>query len=214
MRQIHRTFKLARAAAAGVRLVRDPSRLDAIIAVARNVVSPDFLRSIVDELSRQEVPAQALAERPRLQIDLDCLARLPRGTLGRAFADHMRARGLDPAALPRMEANDPLSFVRAHLFETHDVWHVVTGFDTDVAGELGLQAFYMAQLPARFAPLLLVAGLANTLLYSWPDRTRRMDEIARGWRLGRGARPFFGVPWAALWSEPLEDVRARLGVPG
>jgi ubiquinone biosynthesis protein Coq4 len=35
-------------------------------------------------------------------------------------------------------------------YETHDIWHVVTGFHTDVAGELGLQAFYLAQFPGRW----------------------------------------------------------------
>ena len=39
-----------------------------------------------------------------------------------------------------------------------------------------------------------------------------MSAIVRGWSMGRAARPFFGVRWAELWSKPLADVRAELGV--
>jgi ubiquinone biosynthesis protein Coq4 len=40
------------------------------------------------------------------------------------------------------------------------VWHVATGFSTDIAGELGLEAFYAAQLP----PVRLERGHMDFLL--------------------------------------------------
>jgi ubiquinone biosynthesis protein COQ4 len=99
--------------------------------------------------------------------------------------------------------------VRAHLYETHDFWHVMTGFDTDVAGEVGLQAFYLAQFPARLAAVLIGLMFLNTFLYRFDDRDRRMDAMVRGWKLGRDARPLFGVRWDTMWSTPLADVRAQ-----
>ncbi len=204
---------LVKTAVHAVTLIRDPSRLGDVIDIADNLASPALMQGIVDAISRDPDGARALRERPRVILDMARLKALPEGSLGRAFHDHMVANGLDPAALPTRPAQDAGQYVRAHLFETHDLWHVVTGFDTDVAGELGLQAFYLAQLPTRLAPLLLAGGLVNTLVYAFDQRTPRMDSISRGWELGRRARPFFGVRWNDLLATPLAEVRARLGIP-
>ena len=92
------------------------------------------------------------------------------------------------------------------------MWHAVTGFATDVAGELGLQSFYAAQLPGGLPLMLLATGFLNTALFAHHDRERRLDAVTRGWEMGRRAKPLFGVPWASLWGHPLGEVRAMLNV--
>lgn len=208
-----RRAKKARAVVAAVRLIRDPNKLGEVFEIADDLASPEMLDLMISELSLDPSAKRALEEKPRLgKVDLKELAALPEGTLGHAFARHMLKNGLDPAALPNLESTDARSFLRAHLYETHDIWHVVAGFDTDVAGELGLQAFYAAQLPTHLAPALLGGGFFNTLLFAWPDRDRRMNAIVRGWLLGRRAKSFFGVPWANLWATPLDDVRRAFSI--
>ena len=113
-----------------------------------------------------------------------------------------------------MPSTDDHSFLRAHLYETHDVWHVATGFGTDIAGELGLQAFYAAQLGGKLPTLLLGGGLLHAALREPGDLDRRMEAIARGWDLGRSAHPLFGVRWERFWAQPLEEVRRDLGCLG
>lgn len=200
-----------------VRLVRDPNRLDEVFHLSDRLsrAHPEVLQAMAEHVAKTSAGAHALLARPRVgKPDLEALAALPEGTLGRAFAGFLRARGLDPASIPTLPATDAPSYVRAHLYETHDLWHVVTGFETDVAGELGLQAFYAAQLPGRLPIALLAMGMLNTLIYADDDRDPRMQAIARGYRLGKSARPLFGTDWASLWSTPLEEVRAALGLLG
>jgi ubiquinone biosynthesis protein Coq4 len=36
--------------------------------------------------------------------------------------------------------------------------------------------------------------------------------VAHGWRLGKRAHALFGTRWDEMWSAPLEEVRAGLGV--
>ena len=43
------------------------------------------------------------------------------------------------------EVTNLKSFVSHRLHETHDIIHVLTGFGTDLVGEMGLQAFALAQ---------------------------------------------------------------------
>lgn len=208
-----RRAKRARALVAAVRLIRDPNKLDEVFEIADDLAAPEMLDGMITALSLDPFARESFVKRPRVgKIDLQKLAELPEGTLGHEFARHMTKNGLDPDALPALDSNDARAFLRAHLYETHDIWHVLTGFDTDVAGELGLQAFYAAQLPTHLAPALLGGGFFNTLLYAFPDRDRRMNAIVRGWLLGKRARPIFGVDWVALWATPLVDVRKSFGI--
>jgi ubiquinone biosynthesis protein Coq4 len=209
MRNPLRFVKLARA---GVSLVRDPDRLGEVFEIADSLSDSTSVDAIVEHVRRDPAGARALVEHPRVTVDLGQLRALPDGSFGREAARFLDDRGLDPASLPRRDADDPGSFVRAHLYETHDLWHVATGFDTDVAGEVGLQAFYLAQFPARLATVLLGLMFMNTFLYSFDDRDRRMDAMVRGWQLGRAARPLFGVRWDTLYATPISEVRAQFGL--
>jgi ubiquinone biosynthesis protein Coq4 len=197
-----------------VDLVRHPDHLDRVFEISDRMVKrrTEVLDVMRDHFKRDTTGAAALRDKPRLNVNLDALVKLPEGTLGRTFADNMRAMGLDPKSLPKLSASDELEFIRAHLYETHDVWHAVTGFRTDVAGELGLQAFYAAQAPGGLPWMLMAMGFLNTALYSMDDRERRLDAISRGWEMGRAAKPLFGVRWDQLWSAPIEEVRSSLGV--
>ncbi len=206
----------ARALRSGLRIAKDPNRLDDVFklfdAASKVMEGSAMARLIVDALKQDPTGAAAFRDRPRLDVDLVQLRQLAVGTLGYEFAAHMDRLGLDPAAIPKLEAPDEFNYAIAYLYDSHDVWHVVTGFPTDVAGELGLQAFYLAQFPARLAAMILLSGFANTLFVNFDDRDARMTAITRGWLLGKRASSLFGVRWSDLWSTPLTDVRARLSL--
>jgi ubiquinone biosynthesis protein Coq4 len=205
---------LFRAARAFWKVARDASRLEEVFALVDSVSDAPATAARMEATLRAEPAFQrALAERPRLgPVDVAALGRLPEGTLGRAYADFLSANGLDPAALPVREAHDVVGYANAHVFETHDVWHVVTGFGPAVEDELGLQAFYLAQMPNPVAFAILLAGLVNTALFSFDTCAPRMSQVARGWVLGRRARKLFGTDWKRLWERPLAEVRAELQV--
>jgi ubiquinone biosynthesis protein COQ4 len=198
---------------AGVRLFVDPSRLDQVFALERALYARRVQRDLVARLRQDARTAQIVsARRP---VGLPMLATLrahPRGSLGRAFADYCDAHHLDPASIPRRAVFDDGSFVVGHLYETHDLWHVVTGFAPDVAGEVGLQAFYYAQLPSPLAWWIVVGGIANAILLRRDDLVGRLAAVSRGWTLGQRCAPLFGLDWSARLGDPLDDVRLALGL--
>lgn len=195
------------------RALRDPEQLQEIIELAGVLAPPTAMRRLVERLMDHDTAARAFVERPRVGLlHLATMRTLPEGTLGRVFADHLLENRLDPDALPYLEARTDEEYVRAHMLESHDVWHVLTGFHTDVAGELGVQAFSLAQVGSPFALGILAGGLANTLLYAFSERDERMRAIVRGWLLGRRARLLFGASWRQMWELPLSEVRQRYGL--
>jgi ubiquinone biosynthesis protein COQ4 len=196
---------------AALALLRNPNELDEVFALDR-AMPKDALARLVAAARAHPEGAAALRDRPRVAIDLPSLRALPAGTFGRAVAEFFDANGLDPAAIPRQAVTDDASYIHAHLYETHDVWHVATGFGTTVAEELGLQAVYATQLPSRLAPLLVAGGLLQAVFWVPDDFGARLAAIARGHALAKRARPLLGVRWGDLWPLPLEEVRTQLTI--
>ena len=188
-------------------LVQDPNRLDLVFTLDAKGVGRKHLLPSVRRLQK-ETP-DAFAQRPRLPASTFAeLEKHPAGSMAQSYVTFMRSNGLAPDSIPHMEAQDDIDYYRAHLYETHDLWHVITGFDSTVAGELGLQAFYAAQVSSRLSLLLLTAGVLNTMLFHPSEGGRRLRQVLRGWRMGKNARPIFGINWSEHWHRPIGELRA------
>ena len=204
---------IAKAAISFARIVRDPNQLDVVFELVDAMAAdPRGEQAFADNLVKPQV-AQAAADEVRLpSLNLDRLAAMPPGSFGEVAGRFFRAHGLDPDALPRRQTNTKEEWLSAHLFETHDLWHVLTGFGPDVAGELGLQAFYAAQVEGLVALSILSAGLLNTLIFNPQDRRARLEAISRGYQMGRNSGLFVGADFGAMLHRPLDEVRQELGV--
>lgn len=193
-------------------LARDPDRLDLVFKLVDSL-DPDAPAARV-MFGRPDVAAFLAQPHPALRFEIQALRALPEGSLGRHFAAFLDQRGLDPSGLYFSDdgvQSDRERF-KLHMERSHDLWHTVLGFDTDVAGELGLQAFTMAQLASPLGYMILSAGLLNTMFKAPADGDRRMEAITRGWQLGRRLRPLFGADWSSMIGWPIEQVREHFGV--
>lgn len=154
----------------------------------------------------------ALGELPR--IDVGELRALPRGTLGREYVEFIDARGLHPFVLsPAMERDiveRNIGIARYTL--VHDVFHVLTGFDTRWAGELGVWAFVAAQ---RYEPMHRVAVAFACVLYPFlaPLQIPRLWRNLRlGLAMGRRAQRLLVLPIERWWSRPVVELRRELAI--
>lgn len=202
------------------RVSRDLGRTDEAgiveIGFARSRLGRRFARweQVIERLEADPRTARMLrAERRFGPIDVEALARLPEGTLGRVFADHCRARGLDPN-LVRIPGDGGVDRLLDRMYATHDVWHVATGWGNDETGEVGLGGFYLAQLEAPFFLFLLAFVALNTVFVAPETLRSRMDALVAGYRAGRRAEPLFAADWEELFATPLPEVRLRLGLEG
>ena len=92
------------------------------------------------------------------------------------------------------------------------VWHLVTGLGSSVNGELGLQAFCLAQVRIPLPVLLIAGGLLKTLLNAPEELGELLEQIAIGYRMGAKAKPFLAQRWEDGWERPLQDWRRELDI--
>ncbi|CAN5268512.1 hypothetical protein BH09MYX1_BH09MYX1_49850 [soil metagenome] len=196
------------------RLARDPNELDRVFQMRDSANDPKMTRAIYERLGREPAAKSAFAKRARLgKVTFAELFALPEGSLGREYGEFMKRHGLRPDAIPQVEDDGGENYMRAHLYETHDLWHVITGFEPDPAGEAGLQAVYAAQLPGMLPAALVSALLLNAAIERSSLKTKeRFDAVARGWDLGQRAKLLFGYAWRENFARPIADVRRELEI--
>jgi len=159
-----------------------------------------------------------LRERPALierLVDRASLAKLPEESLGRKYLEFLdsegiTAEGLEQASIEGRNAERHLSadeaFLKDRMRDTHDLWHVVTGYKGDLIGEASLLAFSFAQ--TRNPGVGFIAGAA--LLRGNEPKVRAL--ILRGFLRGARAVWLPPVKWETLLALPIDEVRRRLRI--
>lgn len=144
--------------------------------------------------------------------DLDTLLTYPPDSLGYIYAAQMKKTGFDPNLHAGMTAESDAKYVELRLSQTHDLWHIVTGFDTSVAGEIGLQAFHLPQFPYPLAAMLIANSLISSTLMEPEMLPQLLDAIAQGFQMGKTAKPLFAQKWEENWEKPLTQWRTELNI--
>jgi len=212
-------FAPRRAMRAARILAADPDDLPQVFTIIESL-SADTLSRIARRMNASERGRRLLAERPDIVdrlADREGLARLPEGSLGRAYlafverekisADGIRAAAKQ-GATHASELPAPLDYVHARMRDTHDLWHAATGYAGDVLGELALLAFIFAQTHNPGVALILAVGVSKTLGFA--DGPSARKTMRDGFRRGRKAAWLPDQDWEAMLALPLEDVRRRL----
>lgn len=198
-------------ARAGLKLALDTNDTKQVFylafAVDRETLSRVYARLVEDPVGRELVRSQAAIDSK--QVDFERLHALPADTLGGAYARALATKGLDPDIFQRPPGlPDDLAYVAQRARQTHDLLHVLTGLDTDVPGEIALQAFTHAQLGQNFSKLIVIFGL----LFFGVRYPRVWNMVKRAHIAGRDAKFLLAVRWEDWWADSLADVRARVGL--
>jgi ubiquinone biosynthesis protein COQ4 len=86
-----------------------------------------------------------------------------------------------------------VAFVSKRIRQTRDLWHVLSDYRTDVAGEIALQAFTFAQMAMLASLLISVAGSLR-----WLREPRIARMAIDGYRRGRDAEWLPVLRWESL----------------
>ena len=144
------------------------------------------------------------------------LASMPAGSLGAAYRDFTDTGGITPAGLVEVSSavmnafEHPVAWYGCRIRDSHDLWHVVTGYGLDSLGEACLVAFSYPQTKSiGWAFIALGAAIKSR---EAPERHPYVAAIREGYARGRRAAWLPTQDWLALLPQPLEAVRAQLGL--
>jgi len=151
--------------------------------------------------------------------DRAALAAMPEGSFAQAYLDYLggegmgsaeyflEAAGLEDKARRFGWSEDQLWFVQ-RMANSHDLFHVIAGYDRDVTGEVGIVCYTAGPIP--LLPLRLLLPYFFVLKPSAPIRWGRF--VRDSYRHGRDTPSLACVDYEALLPKPLDEVRREIGV--
>jgi ubiquinone biosynthesis protein COQ4 len=173
---------------------------------------------VFDRFRHSESGRRLLDARPNLLALLtnrEQLLALPAGSLGHSYGEFMNreqisADGLVDASENWLRDDLPAErrFFADRLRDTHDLWHVVTGYGRDLIGEASLLAFTYAQTRNPGIGFIVAVAYFKARGINSPAR----QLLREGYRRGKRAAWLPGVEWEQLLAQPLARVREQLNV--
>ena len=147
------------------------------------------------------------------KIDLEELSQLPEGTLGYEYARHMKQNNIQPLQIsPDLKEEANRSPFALRYTVTHDIFHILLGFDTSYAGEMGVFGFTVGQ---NYSKMLKIVEPLILLLFCVirPFQIKKIWSCDRvGKELGKQAECLLIYRFEDNWARPIDDIRAELGL--
>jgi ubiquinone biosynthesis protein COQ4 len=144
----------------------------------------------------------------------------PDGSVGAAYRAFLDRTGYSADGLIQVsvaleaypaDIEHPYAWFRRRERDLHDVWHVLTGYQTDEPlGEACLVAFSYAQT-GGLGWGFIAAGAALKSLRA-TGNTAFARAVWEAYRHGRRAAWLHGEDYEAMMGEPLEAARRRIGI--
>lgn len=177
------------------------------------VAGPDVDRLFLESFQRTPGLQRMLEQRYLApKYDIEDFKDYAPGTLGYGYYRHMHDHGFTPDFFPEIKPVDDVSYARLRMRQTHDIWHVVTGYGPDLWGELALQGFLTGQYPGPLSALIISTGLVHTSTQFPEQLGEFFDYMIEGYQRGKAAKSFWEVKWEEMWERSLDEIRAELNV--
>ncbi|MEO0533775.1 MAG: Coq4 family protein [Cyanobacteria bacterium P01_A01_bin.123] len=148
-------------------------------------------------------------------IDLDALLQLPQDSFGYAYAQHMNTNQLTPIHVsPALDEVARRNVFALRYAVTHDIFHVLLGFDTSYAGEIGVLAFAVEQGYSEGQKFALTLAKLIYPILAPGQRQAIAANVKTGQAIAKQADFLLGYRFEDHWHEPLEIVKAQLRLDG
>ena len=204
-----RKLKFARSFFAAV---NDPDRTQEILTAISDpsAFNEETFRPIWLKISANRAAKALVAERFLGNWKLDDLLKLPPDSFGFRYARHMIDNQLDPNFYDFAPGDSDHIYLYNRGLQIHDILHVLTGFDTSIAGEAGLQGFVHAQINARSAGIIMPILALHCALYKPATLPLVFESIAKGCAMGLRARLLYAEKFEENWAKDFNEYREEL----
>lgn len=195
------------------RYLKDPNQVDSVLKLGNQLLSQESLIDYKQRyLQNQEIVEMVKQKLGTNPVDFEQLGNEPVDSLGWSYYHFIKKNNLNFTFYIK-NTNSPfkndMDYIVFRIRQTHDLWHIITGFDTSQEGEAGLIAFYYAQLRSPLSALIVGLAVIHFLLKRPKDLPVLFDQITKGWIMGKKALPLLPYPWEQNWQTPIETIRQK-----
>jgi ubiquinone biosynthesis protein COQ4 len=206
------------------RFVTTPSDLansfEAMFALAGPTLDREFRMFAADPAGRAMLRESPRRDLNALLSDREALAAMPGGSFAEAYlaylggeemgsADYFLAAADLETKARRFGWSDDQRWFVERMANSHDLFHIVAGYERDITGEVGVVCYTAGQIP--LLPLRLLLPYFFVLKPSQPIAWGRYVRDA--YRHGRDTPSLACVDYEALLPKPLDEARRAIGVP-
>jgi ubiquinone biosynthesis protein COQ4 len=200
-----------------VRLSRNPKNTNYVFLIgnSQDALAEDYRKQkLIDDPFDNPSTKLLLDEQYHSpKYDLDKLELLSSNTLGHIYATHMKKNQLDPEFYNDVKPISPMHYLRLRIRKTHDIWHVINGFDTSENGEMGLQGVYFAQFSNGQSAMILMGGILKSLFsFNYIKMKEYIDNFVKGYNIGKKALPLLPVKWEEKWNIDINQLRQEFDI--
>lgn len=203
-------------------LMKDKEDTSLVFRIFESLPSGSFMTRARDLCLSQQGEKLRASEPflPEILDDHASLRRTPKGSLAHAYCDFMEAEGLTAAglvaeadALGRPKFPDLLQWFMERSRDTHDLFHILTGYGRDALGEQCVLLFTHGQSPSQGHLLIGYAGAANIKKMIKDSKAPVVGAVREAHRTGKGAPSLMAQSIRELLPQPLAEVRKALRIP-
>ncbi len=203
-------------------LMKDKEDTSLVFKIYESLPSKQFMPRVQNlALSEQgEYLRRTEPSLPEILDDHAALRKTPKGSLAHAYCDFMESEGLTAAglvaeaeSLGRPKYDDMLQWFGDRSRDTHDLFHVLTGYGRDALGEQCVLLFTHGQSPSHGHLLIGYAGSVNIKLQVKGSKAPIMGAAQQAKRTGRGAPKLMEQPIRELLKQPFDRVRSAMNIP-
>jgi ubiquinone biosynthesis protein COQ4 len=164
---------------------------------------------------------------PEPLTPISILKMLPEGSLGHLYADYMGALLVDDAGLEiyehkALEQEEPAAralrecffdvrcaYRHRSLTDQHDLYHLLTGYNTSVINEIFLQTFQFAQVGSGLTFFIGLCGILHPLKRG---QWKQVKQVWLSFLRGKRAKLLLFTDWNKYWEQPISEVRSALNL--
>lgn len=203
-------------------LIKDKEDTSLVFKIFESLPSKGFMPRVQELMlsGRGEALRSSEPSLPEILDDHAALRKTPKGSLAHAYCDFMESEGLTAAglvaeaeSLGRPKYNDLVQWFAERSRDTHDLFHVLTGYGRDALGEQCVLLFTHGQSPSHGHLLIGYAGAANIKKMARGSKAPIWGAVNQARRTGKGAPRLLEQPIRELLKQPFDEVRSKLRIP-
>ncbi|MGZ3692453.1 MAG: Coq4 family protein [Pseudobdellovibrio sp.] len=199
-----------------IKFINNPTDTEGIFKMTQafqNSATPEMIERVLSSAIKESKMTEDFEIKRWYKVPkMKELAKYPVGTFGYEAAAFFKKNNLDEELFPKADFSSFPAYVTSRVYQTHDFWHILTGYSIDLMDELALQGFAIGQYRQPLS-LLIVAGGIIHLIQKQPEKSHEiLNSIIEGYARGQQAAFLLDKNIFEWLDKPLDEVRAHFKI--